>query len=311
MGADNMPAAEVDIDQSLVRGLLADQHDDLIGDLTEVANGWDNAVFRLDVGAGAHAGESYAVRLPRRQMAAELVANEQRWLPELAPRLPLPIPAPVRVGRPDRGYPWFWSVCPWLDGTIAAIAPPDDLTATASAMAGFLVDLHQPAPPDAPVNPYRGGPLADREAAFLARAEQLRDTVDQSVVVGLWRRLARLPFPGRTVWLHGDLHPANLLVDGGRLVAVIDFGDISAGDPATDLAVAWTLFTADSRDAFRDDLNQRRRLRHLEPVDGTTWGRARGWALGHAMACLAHAADSPVMARIGLSTLDEVLADDG
>lgn len=289
-----MPTAEVDIDEPLVRGLLGDQHPDLADlALAEVASGWDNVVYRL--------GDALTVRLPRRHLGAELVEHEQRWLPELAPRLPLPIPAPVRVGRPGRGYPWSWSVVPWFEGTVAAIEPPVDLFDAAETLGRFLVSLHRPAPPDAPVNPYRGVPLAERSARMHECVEQLGETVDRPRVEQLWADLVVTPrWAGSPLWLHGDLHPANLLVRDGRLAAVIDFGDITGGDPATDLAVAWMLFPAEVRPAFR--------VAAGDP-DADTWERARGWALAHSIACLAHSADNALIAQVGARTLREVLAD--
>ncbi len=154
-----MPAAEVDVCVELVRQLLAEQHPDLAGQaLGVLANGWDNLVATI--------GADLLARLPRRALAAELVANEQRWLPVLAPGLPLPVPVPVRVGRPARGFPWSWSVVPFLPGRVAALAAPDHLAAAAEALGEFLAALHVPAPPDAPVNPFRGGPLAARAGQF-------------------------------------------------------------------------------------------------------------------------------------------------
>src|SRR5438105_1873804 len=155
MTSANMPAAEVHIDVALVRQVLQDQHPDLAHhELEPMASGWDNVVFRL--------GNDLVVRLPRRLMAAELVEHEQQWLPLLAPDLPLPVPAPVRVGMPSALYPWRWSICRWLPGTIAAITPPDDLEKAAEVMGRFVAAVRQPAPADAPGNQYRGGPLADR-----------------------------------------------------------------------------------------------------------------------------------------------------
>jgi aminoglycoside phosphotransferase (APT) family kinase protein len=150
-----MPAAEVDVSIDLVRRLLAGQHPDLAGlQLAVLANGWDNLVCTV--------GADYLVRLPRRSLAAELVAHEQRWLPVLAPGLPLPIPAPVRVGHPAEGYPWDWSVVPYFPGRVAALAAPDDLASAAVALGEFLAALHVPAPPEAPVSSVRGGPLSSR-----------------------------------------------------------------------------------------------------------------------------------------------------
>ncbi len=290
------PAAEQVIDTAVVRRLLAEQHRDLAGlPVTPAASGWDNVVHRL--------GDALAVRLPRRRHAVQLLVHEQRWLPDLAARLPLPVPAPVRTGAPGAGFPWPWTVVPWLPGRIAAEAPVADPLAAAGVIGAFVAALGRPAPADAPANPFRGVPLVAREPSLLARVEQLGTAVDRARVLARWREAVRVgPWGGPPVWLHGDLHPANLLVHDGRLTGVIDFGDLTAGDPATDLSVAWMLFDRPGRDAFRAAAG---------PVDDATWVRARGNALAHAVACLTSSADDPVIAAIGRRTLDRVLADRG
>lgn len=288
------PAAEVDVDEALVRTLLVEQHPDLADlPLVEVASGWDNVIFRL--------GDDLVVRLPRRAVAAPLVEHELRWLPELAPRLPLAVPVPRRRGGPGAGYPWSWSVARWQPGTVASETPPDDPGATADVLGRFLAALHRPAPTDAPANPYRGGPLVDRDATLRTRLDHLGASVDRRAVEACWDdALAAAPHRGPAVWLHGDLHPANLVVHGGRLVAVLDFGDLTAGDPATDLAVAWMAVPAEARPRLRAAVGE---------VDDDTWRRARGWALSHAIACLATSDDHPAMAAVGAATLAAVLAD--
>lgn len=293
-----MPSAEVDVDEPLVRRLLAEQHPDLAArSLRPIASGWDNAIFRL--------GDDLAVRLPRREIAARLVGHEHRWLPQLAPRLPLPVPVPLRVGRPGCGFPWAWTICPWLEGAIAADEPPSDPDATADVLGAFLAALHRPAPPDAPVNPYRGIPLARREGRFVDSVAQLADVIDAAAVRRCWARLADTPpDPGPPRWLHGDLHPANLLVRAGRLAGVLDFGDLTAGDRATDLSIAWMLLPSRSRTRLRDAAGAE------APIDDATWARARAWALHLSVAYLAGSADHPVIARIGRTTLAAVLADD-
>jgi aminoglycoside phosphotransferase (APT) family kinase protein len=294
MPADNMPSAEIDIGEPLVRALLTEQYPDLAGlALVEIASGWDNAIFRL--------GEDLSVRLPRRALAAALVEHEQRWLPELARTLPLPVPSPVRIGRPGSGYPWSWSVCRWLPGTSATRTPPDDPLEAAATLGAFLSALHREAPADAPVNPYRGVALDQREAGVIQRAAQLADRIDADAVVTCWTELASAPrWNAPPVWLHGDLHPGNVLVHEGRVSAVIDFGDITSGDPATDLAVAWMMFPAEARPVFRMAAGGR---------DEATWRRARAWALSLALAYLARSADNPMFARLGADTLRAVLAD--
>ncbi len=297
MSAENTPAAEVDVDAALVRALLADQLPDLRPDLAEldivaVASGWDNAIFRL--------GADLTVRLPRRAAAAQLIENEQQWLPYLAPKLPLPIPTPVATGRPGLGFPWCWSVGPWLPGDTAAAVPPDDLEAAATALAAFLRALHQPAPPDAPANPVRGVPLTDRAPRFHADVEKIAALIDAPRVLARWAELvATSPWPGPPQWLHGDLRSANLLVHHGRLSAVIDFGDITGGDPATDLSIAWMLFPPAARAVFRAEVE----------ADAATWSRAQGWAIALGAAYVANSADDVYLEREGRAVIDAVLAD--
>ncbi|GAA0805360.1 phosphotransferase [Spirilliplanes yamanashiensis] len=297
MATQRMPAAEVDVSPGLARRLLRAQHPALAGlPLSPLANGWDNVLFRL--------GDDLVVRLPRRALAARLLAHELRWLPGLAPRLPLPVPAPVAAGRPGEGYPWPWSVAPYLPGDTATDTPPADPAAAASALGGFLAALHTPAPPDAPANPYRGVPLAARPAAFHDQVAALGDTVDAAAAGRAWAAALAAPaWSGPALWLHGDLHPGNIVVAGGRVTGVIDFGDVTAGDPATDLAVAWLLLPAAARPAFAAAYDAAAAI----PADAATWARARGWALAMGVAVAAHSADNPRMAAMGRRTLAAVL----
>jgi aminoglycoside phosphotransferase (APT) family kinase protein len=293
-----MPAAEVDVTADLVRRMLRAQHPDLADlPVQRVANGWDNVVFRL--------GGELAVRMPRREVAAGILLNEQRWLPLLAPRLPLPVPAAVRIGRPGPGYPWPWSIVPFLPGRPASDTPPSDLRAAAVVIGGFLGALHQGAPPDAPANPVRGVPLARRAAAFEQNLGSVAAEVDQAAVTRTWEAaLAAPPWDAPGIWLHGDPHPGNILVRDGRVSAVIDFGDITAGDPATDLALAWMMLPAGCHEAFREAYHRSASVRAGEPL----WLRARGWALNFALAFLANSADDPRLRAVGRHTLAAVLA---
>jgi aminoglycoside phosphotransferase (APT) family kinase protein len=287
-----MPTAEIDVDEALVRALLEQQHPDLAPlRLTPLANGWDNALFRL--------GEDLVVRLPRRKLAVPLLYNEQQWLPTLAPHLPLPVPAPVRIGEPGPIYPWPWSICWWLDGEPALTAPLAAPLVAATELGHFLAALHQPAPVDAPVNLYRGVHLAEREAIVLGAVERLGDAIDGARVRELWAELSAAPiWSGPPLWLHGDVHPGNLLVKDGKLSAVIDFGDLTSGDPATDLAVAWMLFLPEVRPVLRDAVGD---------VDDATWTRARAWALAFGTVLSASSADNPPYAALGARTLAAAL----
>jgi aminoglycoside phosphotransferase (APT) family kinase protein len=260
-----------------------------------VGSGWDNAVFRL--------GDELCVRLPRRQASAGLVDHELRWLPALAPDHPLPIPVPVRRGRPGQGYPWTWSICRWIDGETALHHAPAGAEATATTLGRFVCVLHQPAPADARTNPCRGTPLAERAPLVEEHLARLALDTHIAVIRQIWdSALAEPPWAEAPCWLHGDLHPGNLVVSAGRLVGVVDFGDLTAGDPATDLAVAWMLFPPEVRPVFREAAGD---------IDDATWGRARGWALALAVSVLDHSTDDPRMARLGRRTLDAVLADAG
>jgi aminoglycoside phosphotransferase (APT) family kinase protein len=292
-----MPAAEVVVSADLVGRLLASQHPDLASLPVEVmANGWDNLMCRL--------GDDLVVRLPRRAAAASLVEHEQRWLPALAPRLPLPVPAPVRVGRPEHGYPWAWSIVPYLPGRVAAKSPPADAAEAATSMALFLAALHVPATHDAPPNPVRGIPLKDRADSDLRNLSVLGGGVDRASVLPVWEAALQAPaWIGPGLWLHGDLHPANILVHRGQLSGVIDFGDITAGDPACDLSVAWMLLPVASHHVFRDAYA----AASPAAVGEGLWARARGWALVLALVFLAHSADNPLLARIGERTLAATL----
>src|SRR5690349_8740225 len=235
MAVNRMPAAEVDVSADLVGRLLADQHPDLARLPVEfLANGWDNELYRI--------GDGLVARLPRRALGAQIIKNEQRWLPGLAPRLPLPIPRPERTGVPACGYPYSWSVVPYLPGVPAAEASSFDPAAAAAAVGGFLGALHVPAPADAPADPFRGVPLAERASTFAANLALLVGQVDRDAVLRAWVAALTAPgYGGPPVWLHGDLHPANILVADAKVSGVIDFGDITAGDPASDLSVAWML----------------------------------------------------------------------
>lgn len=294
MNAEKMPAEEIAIDSDLVGQLLTDQHPDLAAlPIDPLANGWDNVMFRL--------GSQLTIRLPRRAAAAELVRHEQQWLPPTAARLPLPIPAPVRVGTPTEYYPWYWSILPWLPGACAALSPPVDPHETATQLGQFLAAMHQPAPLDAPINPYRGVPLIERDETLRRRVTRLGTDVDAEAILGLWEQCLAAPvFDDQPRWLHGDLHPANILVDGGRISAIIDFGDITSGDPAGDHSVAWMLVPASEHGTFRSSAGG---------IDEPTWTRARGWALNLGLAYLAESADNPMMQRIGIRTLAAVLAE--
>ena len=261
-----MHADELDLDEALVRRLLAEQFPHWAGlPLRRIEpSGTVHAIFRL--------GDALSVRLPRRDGPTEPGSRELRWLLALAPALPLEIPVPVAQGRPGAGYPWFWEVHRWVEGESVPVEAIDALHA-ARDLAAFVAALQRFDPAGAPLG--RGIPLADRDReirGWLAR-------YDDTVVTAAWERaLAAPPWDGPPVWHHGDLDRRNWLVRDGRIAGVVDWGTAGVGDPACDVMVAWKLHSAAARDAFRAAL----------PTDDATWERARGWALSQAVAALAY-----------------------
>lgn len=289
----DMPPAEVEIDAALVTALLEDQRPELSALAVDfLAHGLDNASFRV--------GHDLVMRLPRRALAVDLIQHEAQWLPHIAEGLPLQIPTPIFEGSPGSGYPWPWVLAPLLPGSSAAEAESLDLDTCAVQLGGFLAALHRPAPTDAPENPFRGVPLAHRSVMTTQRLRDLADVVDTTELHTKWEQaLAAKPFSGPPLWLHGDFHSHNLLETDGRISGVVDFGDVTAGDPATDLAIAWSLFTRETRQQFWDAYGG--------AVDDLR-RRAEGWAISLGTAYLAHSADNPSMEAVGRRTLDEVMA---
>ena len=277
------PPREVEITEALARALLQDQHPDLAGlPIVHVEDGWDNVMFRL--------GEALALRMPRRLAGGVLIAVEQRWLPLVAPRLPLPTPSPLRVGEPGHGYPYGWSVVPWLAGEPSDLAPPD--ADQGEALARFLAALHQPAPADAPHNRFRGSvALAERAEAFELRHAEAATTHGAlaPALQDLWDAGAATPVDAPRSWFHGDLHGRNVLVKDGAFSGVIDWGDMAAGDPACDLAAVWMLLP---------QLAARRAAMAAYAASDATWTRARGWAALMA-AMLLSITDNPRMPAMG------------
>lgn len=296
-----MHVDEVRTDVSLVRQLLAAQFPQWADlPVTPVRSaGTDNAIYRL--------GDDMAVRLPRIHWAVDLVHKEQRWLPRLAPHLPLPIPVPIAKGMPGEGYPWHWSVTPWLEGENATPERIAGHCQAATELARFVRALERidtaGGPPAGPANFYRGVPLEMRDAATRVAIAALEGVLDAGAAIAAWEEALRAaPWDRSPVWLHGDLQSGNLLVVQGQLSAVIDFGCLGVGDPAVDLIVAWNLFSGDARDAFREAL----------AVDDATWARGRGWALSVALIALPYYRDSnPVLAGISRRAIDAVLSSEG
>ena len=258
--------------------------------------GWDNRTF--------HLGEDLLVRLPSAAEYALAVDKEHRWLPALAPRLPLPIPVPLGRGEPGAGYPFPWSIYQWLDGEPASVDRIADPVRFALDLAGFLAALQgidtTGGPGPGLHNWYRGGTLRTYDGLAQRALTTLDGHVDAGLAREIWKSALDAPGDGTRRWFHGDVARGNLLLDDGGLAAVIDFGTCGVGDPACDLAVAWTLLTADGRRAFRERL----------AVDDATWARGRGWALWKTLTICAHSlGDDGEEAVDARRVLREIFAD--
>ncbi|MDI6104049.1 aminoglycoside phosphotransferase family protein [Actinoplanes sp. NEAU-A12] len=271
----------VAVDAEQVRRLVAGQFPQMAGlPVTPVADGgWDNWTF--------HLGPAKLARLPSAPEYALAVDKEHRWLPALAARLPLPIPTPLAKGEPGAGYPFAWSIYRWLDGEPARRDRIADPVRFALDLAGFLAALHSVdatgGPRPGPHNWFRGGTLRTYDKEVRRALAELGGRVDAELVGEIWAGALDARWDGVDRWFHGDVAEGNLLLEDGRLAAVIDFGTCGVGDPACDLAVAWTLLTADGRQAFRERLS----------VDDATWARGRGWALWKTLATCSYTYEDP------------------
>ncbi|MGD0703230.1 MAG: aminoglycoside phosphotransferase family protein [Trebonia sp.] len=261
-----------------------------------VNGGWDNWTFRL--------GAGMLVRLPCAAEYALAVDKEQRWLPVLAPQLPLPIPVPLAKGEPGADYPYSWSVYQWLGGEPASADRIADSVRFAVDLAGFLTALRGIDPADGPRpgkhNWFRGGTLRTYDAQVESALAVLDGHVDVDLAREIWQHAVDARWDGVESWFHGDLAEGNLLLNEGQLAAVIDFGTCGVGDPACDLAIAWTLLTADGRQALRQRLS----------AGEAEWARGRGWALWKTLATCAHTlGDDYEEAASARSVLGEIFSE--
>ncbi|HEY8571253.1 aminoglycoside phosphotransferase family protein [Phenylobacterium sp.] len=289
-------ASRLEIDAELVRRLVADQFPQW-ADLRISAvehGGWDNRTF--------HLGPDMLARLPSAGRYAQQAEKERTWLPRLGPHLPLPIPEPLAIGEPGHGYPYRWSVYRWLPGDNARVAAIPDRTALARDLAAFLRAMHAIDPADGPPpgkhNFFRGGPLETYDAETRDALAALEGRIDTAAARAVWHAALAADWRGAPVWVHGDMAPGNLLIGDGRLSAVIDWGICGVGDPACDLAIAWTFFSGESRAAFRAGL----------PLDPGAWARARGWTLWKALILAAGSSGDHPDVPASWGVIEDVLA---
>lgn len=294
--SNQMNVGQLVMDDALVRRLVAAQFPQW-ADLpvrSAAVGGWDNRTF--------HLGEHMIVRLPSAAVYSMQVEKEQRWLPRLAPLLPLPIPTPLAAGEPASGYPWRWSIYRWIEGDAAAPERIGDPSDFATSLAQFILALQCIDPTDGPRpgphNFCRGGPLTTYDTETRQAIAILNGRIDTDAATEVWEAALRTTWDRPPVWIHGDISTENLLVQAGRLSAVIDFGMLGIGDPACDLSIAWTLFSGKSREAFRAML----------PLDPGTWARGRAWTLWKALIVASGLSETSTVEAVRVwRVIDEVL----
>ncbi len=286
------------ITEDVVRRLVIEQFPQWADlEISRVAlEGWDNRTF--------HLGDEMLVRLPSAEAYASAVEKEHRWLPVLAPQLPLAIPIPLAKNAPNEHYPLPWSVYRWLDGEPASVDGISDLNTFAVTLAAFLGSLQKIDPAGGPEpgqhNWFRGGPVRTYGAEVARALEELDGHLDIPLATEIWECALTSAWDRRPVWFHGDMAAGNLLVRDGALSAVIDFGTCGVGDSACDLVIAWNLLSGESLGAFRDRL----------AVDPGTWARGRGWALWKALVTYSAARDTDkTKARTAKEVLDRIFAE--
>ena len=291
----------MDITSKLVKSLITEQFPQWADlPVAEVLpNGWDNRTFRL--------GEKMSVRLPSAERYIHQVQKESLWLPKLAPHLTLPITTPIAIGEPGPGYPWQWSVNGWIEGKTASTGHIDDLPTFARSLGEFLTSLQKIDSTNAPVpGPFkRGGDDGyydeeSRQSIKILENGSLGDGLDIEAITAVWDTALESKWTKSPVWIHGDVSEGNILVKNGELSAVIDFGGICVGDPACDLAISWTAFDVESKDAFRSTIN----------LDEGTWARGRGWAIWKALITYSGLAETnAVEAQTSRQTIERILVD--
>ncbi|WP_334169627.1 phosphotransferase [Timonella senegalensis] len=265
-----------DTDADLVRRLVDSQFPQY-GHLPieYAATGWDNVMFRI--------GSDLAARFPRREAALDPQRNEITWLGTVARPLTTGFPEIIHVAESTHSFPYTWTITRWVHGLRAMSVAPQDRTPAAFELGRQLALLHQPAPEGAPVNPYRGLPLSSREDVLLQR---IKDAPELAELLPLWSAAVAAPPPAMPrTWCHGDIHPGNYVLGADHaLAALIDFGDLTSGDPAVDLGNAWASFDAQGRELFFASY-----LENCSPALAADPGllpRARGWVIATTIAAV-------------------------
>ncbi len=288
-----MHSDEIDITESLVKYLISEQfpHWATLPIKPVQSSGTSNAIFRLS--------DAMAVRMPRIPSVAENIAREFEWLPKLAAHLPYPVPIPLAMGEPSENYPWDWSICQWVEGENPVEGQLMKPHVFAKELAKFIRALHEIKIEGGPES-FRGRPLVVQNEEAQIAIKELHGKINTERALSIWNECLKIPaWKGKSVWIHGDLMPGNLLVKNNSLSAVIDFGCFGTGDPACDLISAWNLFDTQSREIFKKELQ----------VDEATWLRGQGWALSMALIQLPYYEyTNPVMAANARYTINQVVS---
>lgn len=294
MKTSKMHTDEFEIEIALVQRLLKKQFPRWAKlPLKKVPSiGTDNALYRL--------GNEMVVRLPRIGWAVDAIEKESTWLPKLAPSLPFSIPIPLGKGIPTEDYPWPWAVYRWLEGNNPIVGHIPDPHLMVNDLVKFIQSLHKIDLSNGPAS-NRGVPLVKQDIETRKALRELEGVIDVESITAIWEKaLNASPWSKPPVWIHGDLSPGNLLMQNGRLSAVIDFGILGIGDPACDIIIAWNLLPAHVRNDFRASL----------AVDDATWQRGRGWALSNALIALPYYKDTnPMLANNARHVIKEVLEE--
>jgi len=258
-----------DITINLAHKLIADQFPEYAHfNITEVEKqGHDNRTFRL--------GENLLIRMPTEDSYALKVPKEQALLPKLAPYLTVSIPCPIKMGCPSKDYPYPFSIYKWLKGISINLLVLDDncLEQLAFDLAKFLNELesidHIEGPTPGQHNWWRGDHPSVYDKGAREQIAKLSHVIDSNKAIQLWEKACKTRWHKKPVWVQGDFAIGNMLIQDGKLSAVIDFGGICLGDPACDLVIAWTFLYGRPRDIFIKNIQH----------DEDTWLRAKAWAL--------------------------------
>jgi aminoglycoside phosphotransferase (APT) family kinase protein len=253
----------------LARNLIAEQCPEYSNlPITDVEKqGHDNRTYRL--------GEHMLIRMPTAADYALKVPKEQELLPKLAKRLSVSIPAPIKMSKPSTDYPYPFSIYKWLPGKSINLLTLTDQEKEQLAfdMAKFLKELQAITDVEGPEpgqhNWWRGDHVSVYDKGAREQIAELAEIIDAPRALALWDKASATKWDKKPVWIHGDFAICNILMDGGKLSAVIDFGGAAVGDPACDLVIAWTYLSGKARKIFIAEMD----------MDQDTWLRARAWAL--------------------------------